>query len=280
MIDRLQIQSFVENALREDIGFCDLTSELVIPAHASAEFAINARHPMVIAGIEIAAAVFRRYVPESLIKLEVEDGARAVRGQVLARVSGPARGLLSAERTALNILQHLSGIATLTAQYVEAIAGTRAVLLDTRKTTPGLRILEKHAAHVGGAKNHRLGLADGVMIKDNHIAVCGSIDAAVKRAQKGIPVLTKIEVEADRLDQVAEALAAGADMILLDNMSLAMLREAVRMVGGRVPLEASGGVNLETIRGIAETGVDYISVGRITQSAPAVDIGLDEIITV
>ena len=280
MIDRLQIQSFVENALREDIGFCDLTSELVIPAHASAEFAINARHPMVIAGIEIAAAVFRRYVPESLIKLEVEDGARAARGQVLARVSGPARGLLSAERTALNILQHLSGIATLTAQYVEAIAGTRAVLLDTRKTTPGLRILEKHAAHVGGAKNHRLGLADGVMIKDNHIAVCGSIDAAVKRAQKGTPVLTKIEVEADRLDQVAEALAAGADMILLDNMSLAMLREAVRMVGGRVPLEASGGVNLETIRGIAETGVDYISVGRITQSAPAVDIGLDEIITV
>ena len=280
MIDRLQIQSFVENALREDIGFCDLTSELVIPAHASAEFAINARHPMVIAGIEIAAAVFRRYVPESLIKLEVEDGARAARGQVLARVSGPARGLLSAERTALNILQHLSGIATLTAQYVEAIAGTRAVLLDTRKTTPGLRILEKHAAHVGGAKNHRLGLADGVMIKDNHIAVCGSIDAAVKRAQKGTPVLTKIEVEADRLDQVAEALAAGADMILLDNMSLAMLREAVRMVGGRVPLEASGGVNLDTIRGIAETGVDYISVGRITQSAPAVDIGLDEIITV
>jgi len=279
MIDRLQIQSFVERALMEDIGFCDLTSELVVPAHASAQFAINARHAMVIAGIDIAAAVFRRYVPESVIKLEVEDGARATKGQILARVSGPARGLLSAERTALNILQHLSGIATLTAQYVEAIGGTRAVLLDTRKTTPGLRILEKHAAHVGGAKNHRLGLADGVMIKDNHIAVCGSIAAAVKRAQKGIPVLTKIEVEADRLDQVAEALAAGADMILLDNMSLEMLREAVRMSAGRVPLEASGGVNLETIRGIAETGVDYISVGRITQSAPAVDIGLDEIIT-
>ena len=165
MIDRLQIQSFVERALMEDIGFCDLTSELVIPAHASAEFAINARHAMVIAGIDIAAAVFRRYVPESVIRLEVEDGARATKGQILARVSGPARGLLSAERTALNILQHLSGIATLTAQYVAAIAGTRAVLLDTRKTTPGLRILEKHAAHVGGAKNHRLGLADGVMIK-------------------------------------------------------------------------------------------------------------------
>lgn len=278
MIDRLQVQAFVERALSEDIGFCDLTSELVIPAHATAEFAINARHPMVIAGIEIAAAVFRRYVPECEMELRVEDGARAVNGQVLARVTGPARGMLSAERTALNILQHLSGIATLTAQYVERIAGTRAVLLDTRKTTPGLRMLEKHAAQVGGAKNHRLGLADGVLIKDNHIAVCGSIRAAVARAKVKIPVLTKIEVEADRIDQVAEALDAGADMVLLDNMTLDQLREAVRMVAGRIPLEASGGVNLDTIRGIAETGVDYISVGRITQSAPAVDIGLDEVI--
>lgn len=280
MIDRLQIQWFVEHALREDIGFCDLTAQLVIPAHATAEFAINARHAMTIAGMDIAAAVFRRYVPECKIELKVQDGARAAKGEVLARVTGEARGLLSAERTALNILQHLSGIATLTAQYVDKIAGTRAILLDTRKTTPGLRILEKHAAQVGGAKNHRLSLADGVMIKDNHIAVCGSIKAAVAQAQRGIPVLTKIEVEADRLDQVAEALEAGADMILLDNMSLDMLREAVRMTAGRVPLEASGGVNLETIRGIAETGVDYISVGRITQSAPAVDIGLDEIINV
>ena len=280
MIDRLQIQWFVEHALREDIGFCDLTAQLVIPAHATAEFAINARHAMTIAGMDIAAAVFRRYVPECKIELKVLDGARAAKGEVLARVTGEARGLLSAERTALNILQHLSGIATLTAQYVDKIAGTRAILLDTRKTTPGLRILEKHAAQVGGAKNHRLGLADGVMIKDNHIAVCGSIKAAVAQAKKGIPVLTKIEVEADRLDQVAEALEAGADMILLDNMSLDMLREAVRMTAGRVPLEASGGVNLDTIHGIAETGVDYISVGRITQSAPAVDIGLDEIINV
>ena len=280
MIDRLQVQWFVEHALHEDIGFCDLTAQLVIPAHATAEFAINARHAMTIAGMDIAAAVFRRYVPESKIDIKVQDGARAAKGEVLARVTGEARGLLSAERTALNILQHLSGIATLTAQYVDKIAGTRAILLDTRKTTPGLRILEKHAAQVGGAKNHRLSLADGVMIKDNHIAVCGSIKAAVAQAKKGIPVLTKIEVEADRLDQVAEALEAGADMILLDNMPLDMLREAVRMTAGRVPLEASGGVNLETIRGIAETGVDYISVGRITQSAPAVDIGLDEIINV
>jgi nicotinate-nucleotide pyrophosphorylase (carboxylating) len=222
--------------------------------------------------------VFTRYVPECKVELLVEDGARASKGQVLARITGPARGMLSAERTALNILQHLSGIATLTATYVEKIAGTGAVLLDTRKTTPGLRILEKHAAQVGGAKNHRLSLADGLMIKDNHIAVCGSIKAAVAQAKKLIPVLTKIEVEADRLDQVAEALEAGADMILLDNMSNEMLREAVAMVKGRVPLEASGGVNLDTIRGIAETGVDFISVGRITQSAPAVDIGLDEVI--
>ena len=275
MIDRLQVQEFVERALKEDIGFCDLTAELVIPDHLTADFAINARHAMTIAGIDIAAAVFKRYVPECKIELKVKDGARAAKGDVLARVSGPARGLLSAERTALNILQHLSGIATLTAQYVEQLAGTRAILLDTRKTTPGLRILEKHAAQVGGAKNHRLGLADGVMIKDNHIAVCGSIKAAVAKARKGIPVLTKIEVEADRLDQVAEALEGGADMILLDNMTLDMLREAVKMAAGRVPLEASGGVNLETIHGIAQTGVDYISVGRITQSAPAVDIGLD-----
>jgi nicotinate-nucleotide pyrophosphorylase (carboxylating) len=278
MIDRLQVQAFIERALMEDIGFCDLTAEIVIPKHATAEFAINARHAMVIAGIDIAGAVFTRYVPECKVELLVEDGARAAKGQVLARITGPARGMLSAERTALNILQHLSGIATLTSTYVEKIAGTKAVLLDTRKTTPGLRILEKHAAQVGGAQNHRLSLADGLMIKDNHIAVCGSIKAAVATAKKMIPVLTKIEVEADRLDQVAEALEAGADMILLDNMSNDMLRQAVAMVKGRVPLEASGGVNLDTIRGIAETGVEYISVGRITQSAPAVDIGLDEII--
>jgi nicotinate-nucleotide pyrophosphorylase (carboxylating) len=278
MLDRLQVQAFVERALMEDIGFCDLTSELVIPRHVTAEFALNARHPMVIAGIDVAAAVFHRYAPEAKVDLLVEDGAHAAKGAVLARVSGPARSLLSCERTALNILQHLSGIATLTSNYVEKIAGTKAVLLDTRKTTPGLRALEKHAARAGGAQNHRLGLSDGVMIKDNHIAVCGSIRAAVANAKKGVPVLTKIEVEADRLEQLSEALEAGADMILLDNMSLETLREAVRMVAGRVPLEASGGVNLDTIRGIAETGVDYISVGRITQSAPAVDIGLDEIL--
>jgi nicotinate-nucleotide pyrophosphorylase (carboxylating) len=208
----------------------------------------------------------------------VNDGERVKAGAAMGRVEGPARGLLAVERTALNFLQHLSGIATLTAQYAERIAGTRAVLLDTRKTTPGLRALEKHAAQLGGARNHRLRLDDGVLIKDNHINVCGSIVVAVKRARAGVPVLTKIEVECDTLEQVKEALAAGADVILLDNMGLDDLRRAVILSGGRIPLEASGGVRLENIRAIAETGVDFISVGRITQSAPAVDIGLDAVI--
>jgi nicotinate-nucleotide pyrophosphorylase (carboxylating) len=205
----------------------------------------------------------------------VADGTKVAAGAVLAVVSGPARGLLTAERTALNMLQHLSGIATLTAQYADKIKGTKAVLIDTRKTIPGLRALAKHAAQLGGARNHRLRLDDGVLIKDNHIAVCGGIQAAVARARVGTPTLTKIEVECDTLEQVREALAAGADCLLLDNMTLEQLREAVKLTGGRVPLEASGGVRLDTIRGIAETGVDFVSVGRITQSAPAVDIGLD-----
>ena len=186
------------------------------------------------------------------------------------------RGLLTAERTALNIVQHMSGIATETARFVAAIAGTKAKLIDTRKTTPGLRMLEKHAVLCGGGANHRLGLDGGVMIKDNHIAVAGSIKAAVARARAAIPLLIKIEVECDRLDQVSECIDAGADVIMLDNMSLDDMRAAVKLVNDRIPLEASGGVRYETVRGIAETGVDYISTSRITQAAPAVDIGLDE----
>jgi nicotinate-nucleotide pyrophosphorylase (carboxylating) len=197
-------------------------------------------------------------------------------GAVLGTVRGPAQGILTAERTALNILQRMCGIATETAKYVNAIAGTKARLIDTRKTTPGLRMLEKHAVTCGGGLNHRLGLDNGVMIKDNHIAVCGSIALAVQRARKHLPTLTKIEVECDRLEQVEEALAAKADVIMLDNMSVAHMRTAVERVAGRVPLEASGGVRLETIRAIAETGVDYISTSRITQSAAAMDVGLDE----
>lgn len=280
MIDPLALEKTIDIALCEDIGLVDLTSELVIPADAKAEFVLQTRQEIVVSGLDVAGAVFRRRVPECRFEKLADDGQRIARGARLARVTGPARGLLSAERTALNLLQHMSGIATLTATYVERIKGTGATLLDTRKTTPGLRALEKMAARAGGARNHRFGLFDGVMIKDNHISVCGSIAAAVARAKAAIPSLTKIEVECDRIDQVREALAAGADVIMLDNMTLDMLREAVKLVDGRVPLEASGGVSLDTIRPIAETGVDFISVGRITQSAPAVDIGLDATITV
>jgi nicotinate-nucleotide pyrophosphorylase (carboxylating) len=275
MIDPLVIDTIIDAALREDVGFGDLTSELVIPAETVADLVMQTRQDIVVAGLDVAAAVFRRRVPECRIELAVADGARLAPGGRLGRVRGPARGLLTAERTALNLLQHMSGIATLTATYVARIAHTKATLVDTRKTTPGLRALEKHAVRVGGARNHRLRLDDGVLIKDNHVALCGGIKAAVERARAGVPLLTKIEVECDTLDQAREALAAGADILLLDNMDNATLREAVALVGGRIPLEASGGVNLDTIAGIAETGVDFISVGRITQSAPAVDIGLD-----
>ena len=278
MIDPLVVEEIIDRALAEDIGFCDLTSELVIPADARAELALNARQDIVVAGLDVAARVFRRRVPECRVELRVRDGERVKAGAAMGRVEGPARGLLAVERTALNFLQHLSGIATLTAQYAERVAGTRAVLIDTRKTIPGLRALEKHAAHLGGARNHRLRLDDGVLIKDNHISVCGSLTGAVERARAGAPVLTRIEVECDTLDQVGEAIRAGADMILLDNMGLEDMRQAVALSGGRIPLEASGGVRLENIRAIAETGVDFISVGRITQSAPAVDIGLDAVI--
>jgi nicotinate-nucleotide pyrophosphorylase (carboxylating) len=278
MIDPLVVEEIIDRALAEDIGFCDLTSELVIPADARAELALNARQDIVVAGLDVAARVFRRRVPECRVELRVRDGERVKAGAAMGRVEGPARGLLAVERTALNFLQHLSGIATLTAQYAERVVGTRAVLIDTRKTIPGLRALEKHAAHLGGARNHRLRLDDGVLIKDNHISVCGSLTAAVERARAGAPVLTKIEVECDTLEQVREAIEAGADMILLDNMGLEDMRQAVALSGGRIPLEASGGVRLENIRAIAETGVDFISVGRITQSAPAVDIGLDAVI--
>lgn len=277
MIDPLAVEEIIDRALAEDIGFCDLTSELVIPADARAELVLNARQDIVVAGLDIAARAFRRRVPECRIELRVRDGERVRAGAAMGRVEGPARGLLAVERTALNFLQHLSGIATLTAQYAELISDTRAVLIDTRKTVPGLRALEKHAVVLGGGRNHRLRLDDGVLIKDNHISVCGSLTAAVRRARAGAPVLTRIEVECDNLDQV-EAVDAGADMILLDNMGLEDMRQAVAISGGRIPLEASGGVRLENIRAIAETGVDFISVGRITQSAPAVDIGLDAVI--
>ena len=276
MLDHSMMSRLIDLWLDEDIGAGDLTSLLMIDADARASFKMNARQPMVVAGVDVAAAVFKRHDPGLDVAVKVADGTRVAPKALLLTVSGSARGVLTAERTALNIIQHMSAIATETARYVEAIAGTRAKLIDTRKTTPGLRMFEKHAVVCGGGSNHRLGLDGGIMIKDNHIAISGSITAAVQRARDGAPLLTKIEVECDRLDQVREAVAAKADVIMLDNMSLADMREAVRFVDGRIPLEASGGVRFETVRPIAETGVDFISTSKITQAAPAVDIGLDD----
>jgi nicotinate-nucleotide pyrophosphorylase (carboxylating) len=269
------LDEFVRRVLAEDLGSGgDVTSRATIPADARFTAAVNCRQRIVLAGLEIAAAFFRALDPEVEIEQLANDGDLLVHGTTLMRLSGSARAMLAAERPALNTLQHLSGIATMTRQYVDAIAGTGAVLIDTRKTIPGLRVLDKYAVRMGGAENHRMRLDDGVLIKDNHVAVCGGVAEAV-RAAKAANTGLAVQVEVDRIDQIEPALVAGADRLLLDNMDPAMLRQAVALVGGRVPLEASGGVTLETIRFIAETGVDYISVGRITQSAPAVDIGLD-----
>ena len=273
--DGFDLNGFVQRTLAEDLGTGgDVTSNATIAADARFAAAMNCREPIVVAGLEIAVAVFRELDSEVQIALLVSDGEKVEAGTVLMRLDGNARAMLAAERSALNTLQHLSGIATLARHYADQIAGTSATLLDTRKTIPGLRVLEKYAARMGGAHNHRMRLDDGVLIKDNHVAVCGGVAEAVKRARAADTGL-QVQVEVDRLEQIEPALAAGADRLLLDNMPPPLLREAVERVRGRVPLEASGGVNLDTIRGIAETGVDFISVGRITQSAPAVDIGLD-----
>ncbi len=273
------LDAFVAAALAEDLGGApgaggrDVTSESVIPADAVFAGVMDSRDAITVAGLPIAAAFFRALDPDVAIETLVGVGATVPAGTDLMRLRGKARALLTAERSALNTVQHLSGIATMTAAYVERIAGTGATLLDTRKTIPGLRLLEKYATRMGGATNHRMGLWDAAMIKDNHVAVAGSVEAAVSRAVAA--GIARIIVEVDRITQIEPALAAGATHLLLDNMDPATLRAAVRLVGGRVPTEASGGVRLETIREIAETGVTYISVGRLTQSAPAADIGLD-----
>ena len=273
--DNFDLDEFVQRVLAEDLGRGgDVTSKATIAEHARLNAAMNARQGLVVAGIEIAAAFFRAMDANVEIEILVADGQRAEHGTMLTRLSGNARAMLAAERPALNTLQHLSGVATLTREYADAIAGTGTILIDTRKTVPGLRVLEKYASRMGGAQNHRMRLDDGVLIKDNHVAVCGGVAEAVRRAKAANTGL-EVQVEVDRLDQIEPALSAGADRLLLDNMDPAQLREAVRVVAKRVPLEASGGVTLETIRFLAETGVDFISVGRITQSAPAVDIGLD-----
>jgi nicotinate-nucleotide pyrophosphorylase (carboxylating) len=276
MYDIFQVDRLIDLWLTEDIGYCDLTAQLMIDEDAQATFHMNARESMVIAGIGIAQRIFQRYDSTLAITVQVKDGMRVDKGTRLLTVSGSARSIVTAERPTLNILQRMCGIATETARYRAEIEGTRACLIDTRKTTPGLRMLEKHAVVCGGGVNHRLGLDNGVMLKDNHIAVAGSITHAVQRARLKLPILTKIEVECDRLEQVREAADAGADVIMLDNMPVAQMPEAVRIVAGRAKIEASGGIRIDTIRAIAMTGVDYISTSKITQSAPAVDIGLDE----
>ena len=277
MIDPILIEELIGPFLREDIGFVDLTSTIMIDAATDGTFDVNAREDIVVAGLDVAGAVFRRCEHNCTYEARVKDGDHVKDGTTLARVSGKARGLLTAERTALNILQHLSGIATLTSKYVKEIEGTNATLIDTRKTTPGLRALEKHAVTCGGGRNHRLALDGGVLVKDNHIAVCGGLTAAIQRAKSQVPTLTKVQVECDNLDQVKEALKAGAESLLLDNMSPDTMRQAVKIVQGRITLEASGGITLETVRAKAESGVDLISTGKITQSAPSVDIGLDDV---
>ena len=273
------IRQAVKAALAEDIGTGDVTSLATLPKSAQCVAVMRAREPMVVAGLALAECAFRELSRKVNIKVAVSDGHRAEVGEVLLEVAGPARAILGAERVALNFVQRLSGVATLTAQYVAAVRGTKAQILDTRKTTPGWRLFEKYAVACGGGKNHRLGLHDMILIKDNHLAALraakpNAVAAAVARARAAYPALL-VEVEADTLVQVAQAVAAGADIILLDNMSPARLWQAVRLVAGRAQTEASGGVTLKTVGAIAKSGVDFISVGAITHSARAVDIGLD-----
>lgn len=268
------LPAFVAATLAEDLGRDgDVTSAAVIPADARFAGEMASRDAIVVAGLEIAEAFFRSLDPAARIERLAEDGDRVAGGTALLRLEGSARALLTAERSALNTVQHLSGVATLTRAYADAIAGTGATLLDTRKTLPGLRVLEKYATRMGGATNHRMGLWDAAMVKDNHVAVAGGIGPAVARAVAA--GIQRVIAEVDWLDQIEPAIVAGATHLLLDNMGPDLLREAVALVAGRVPTEASGGVRLDTIRSLAETGVTYVSVGRITQSASAADIGLD-----
>jgi nicotinate-nucleotide pyrophosphorylase (carboxylating) len=275
LLPNFDLNAFVRSTLAEDLGPTgrDVTSESVIPADMQFAGVMDSRDAIIAAGLPLAAAFFRHLDPNMQIEILADEGQSVPAGTDLMRLRGNARAMLTAERSALNTAQHLSGIATMTRQYVDAMAGTGAILLDTRKTIPGLRVLEKYATRMGGAQNHRMGLWDGAMIKDNHVAVAGGVEAAVRRAvDAGVQ---RVILEVDRVAQIEPGLAAGATHLLLDNMDVATLREAVALVAGRVPTEASGGVTLETIHAKAATGVTYVSVGRLTQSAPAADIGLD-----
>jgi len=263
----------IELAIAEDIGPGDATSEAVLPADLTLQASIVAKSAGVVAGLPVAEAVFSRVSPGLRFTARVQDGTRVEPGDLVADVVGPGREMLAAERIALNFLQHLSGIATLTRAFVDAVAGSGATILDTRKTHPGYRVLEKYAVRMGGGHNHRMSLHDMMMVKDNHIDAAGSITAAVERARAGFPDLP-IEVEVRNMDELGEALGLDVDRIMLDNMSLDGMREAVRIADGRVELEASGNVNLGTVASIAATGVDYISVGALTHSAPVLDLSM------
>jgi nicotinate-nucleotide pyrophosphorylase (carboxylating) len=265
------LRRVIQTALNEDIGKGDITSNLLIPNQQIAEVVFRARENLIFCGLPVLEEMFRGMSNRALVK----EGQECQKDQDLFFVRGNARLLLTLERTALNLIQRMSGVATLTRKYVDAVAHTKARILDTRKTIPGLREVDKYAVRIGGGRNHRHRLDDGVLIKDNHIGLCKNVTEAIERARNGTAILTRIEVECDTLDQVEEALQAGVDMILLDNMSTEEIARAVQLVTGKVLLEASGNMTLERVKEVAETGVDFISVGRITHSAPAVDIGLD-----
>jgi len=271
----LEFDAIIDAALREDMPEGDITSEGIIPADALSEAIFLAKEDGILAGLAIARRVFEKIDPSVEFVERTKDGAAFKKTDILARLKGPTVALLKGERTALNFLQRLSGIATVTRRFVDAVQGTKAKILDTRKTTPGLRLLEKYAVKMGGGANHRLSLSDMVLIKDNHLRHVGSVAEAVRRARAAVKPGIRVEVEAAELAQVRDALAAGADMIMLDNMLIETMREAVTIAAGRVPLEASGTVSLERVRAVAETGVDFISVGALTHSARAVDISLE-----
>ncbi len=275
-IPDILVEPVIRLALTEDLGRAgDLTSLACVPQDARLRVSWTARQPGVLAGLACARLALHALAPDARFEALVEDGQRVGAGQALARADAPARAILSSERTGLNLMGRLSGIATLTRAYVDAVAGTGARITDTRKTTPGLRHLEKYAVRCGGGVNHRFGLDDAILIKDNHVAACGGVRPAMERARAAAGHLVKIELEVDSLDQLEDALPLAPDVIMLDNFSLGDLRAAVALAAGRVILEASGGVRLETVRDIAETGVQVISVGALTHSAPGLDIGLD-----
>ena len=278
-LDPQQVQQAVRTALAEDVGIGDATTLALVPAELQSKAVMAARESLTVCGLAFAVEAYRQLDPTVRVTLRAKHGDTLDKGGILLQVEGPSRALLTAERVSLNFLQRLSGVATIARRFVNEVAGTKAKILDTRKTLPGWRMFEKYAVACGGATNHRIGLYDMILIKDNHLVALrdaqpNAVAAAVARARAAYPQL-KVEVEADNLTQVAQAVEAGADIILLDNMTNEMMREAVQSVQGRALLEASGGVNLKTVRGKAETGVDFISVGALTHSAPSVDIGLD-----